>query len=276
MANKLWLQGEPDQDYLAAGRNPIAILPFLSSRNTCCTVCDFDGVPEGRGALDWYQKSGIASQHFFDLDSKSSDYIAHHPYGKDEAMRNHPWPALALGTIVLCLAGPAISLPHPQNDNRQHSEKKMQENLAKEVRHQLLLLPYYSVFDSLMFKVDGDKVTLLGQVVRPTLKSDAEAAVKGIEAVASIDNQIEVLPVSPMDDQLRRAVYRAIYGDTVLSRYGMSALPSIHIIVKSGHVTLEGVVDSESDKNLANLRANGVPNVFSVTNNLSIGGDAKK
>ena len=152
----------------------------------------------------------------------------------------------------------------------------MQENLTKEVRHQLLLLPYYSVFDNLMFKVDGDKVTLLGQVVRPTLKSDAEAAVKGIERVASLDNQIEVLPVSPMDDQLRRAVYRALYTDASLSKYGWSALPSIHIIVKNGHVTLEGVVDSESDKNLANLRANGVPNVFSVTNNLNVASDPKK
>ena len=164
-----------------------------------------------------------------------------------------------------------------QNTSHQRSEKKMQENLVKEVRHQLLLLPYYSVFDNLLFKVEGDKVTLLGQVVRPTLKSDAENAVKSIEGVASVNNQIEVLPVSPMDDQLRRAVYRAIYGDPVLSRYGMSALPSIHIIVKNGNVTLEGVVDSESDKNLANLRANAVPNVFSVTNNLTVGSsDSKK
>ena len=159
---------------------------------------------------------------------------------------------------------------------RQRSDQKMQDNLRKEVRHQLLLLPYYSVFDNLMFKVDGDKVTLLGQVVRPTLKSDAEAAVKGIEAVASVDNQIEVLPVSPMDDQLRRSVYRVIYGDAALSKYGWSALPTIHIIVKNGHVTLEGVVDSESDKNLANLRANGVPNVFSVTNNLSLSANESK
>jgi len=152
----------------------------------------------------------------------------------------------------------------------QRNEKKMQENLVKEVRHQLLLLPYYSIFDNLLFKVAGDKVTLLGQVLRPSLKSDAESAVKGIEGVASVDNQIEVLPVSAMDDQLRRAVYRAIYGDTVLSRYGMSALPPIHIIVKNGKVTLEGAVDSESDRNLATLRTNAVPNVFSVTNNLSI------
>jgi hyperosmotically inducible periplasmic protein len=175
--------------------------------------------------------------------------------------------------VVLGLA--AFAIPYSsafalQDAAHQRNEGKMQQNLMREVRHQLLLLPYYSVFDNLMFKVDGDKVTLLGQVVRPTLKSDAESAVKGLEGVSAVDNQIEVLPVSPMDDQLRRAVYRALYGDTVLSRYGWSALPSIHIIVKNGHVTLEGVVDSESDKNLANLRTNGVPNVFSVTNNLTL------
>ena len=187
-------------------------------------------------------------------------------------MRTKPGPLAGVGTAMLLAA--ALALPAAA---QQRNEKKMGENVAKEVRHQLLLLPYYSVFDNLMFKVEGDKVTLLGQVVRPTLKSDAEAAVKGIEAVATVDNQIEVLPVSLMDDQLRRAVYRTIYGDTSLSKYGWSALPSIHIIVKNGHVTLEGVVDSESDKNLANLRANGVPNVFSVTNNLNVSsGDVKK
>jgi len=180
--------------------------------------------------------------------------------------------ALAIATIV----APGISAMIAQNDSHQRNEKKMQENLLKEVRHQLLLLPYYSVFDNLLFKVEGDKVTLLGQVSRPTLKSDAENAVKGIEGVASVNNQIEVLPTSPMDDQLRRAVYRVIYGDTGLSRYGMSALPSIHIIVKNGNVTLEGLVDSETDKNLANLRANQVPNVFSVTNNLAVAASDKK
>src|SRR5215510_7437821 len=190
---------------------------------------------------------------------------------KDATMRTDIGPVVILG---LALAVPAFAaLPAGA---QQRNEKKMQENLTKEVRHQLLLLPYYSVFDNLMFKVDGEKVTLLGQVVRPTLKSDAEAAVKGIEAVASVDNQIEVLPVSPMDDQLRRSVYRAIYGDTALSKYGWSALPTIHIIVKNGHVALEGVVDSESDKNLANLRANGVPNVFSVSNNLSVSSNESK
>ena len=149
-------------------------------------------------------------------------------------------------------------------------ETKSNQNLVREVRHQLLLLPYYSVFDNLAFKVDGDRVTLEGQVTRPTLKSDAEAAVKSIEGVSGITNNIEVLPPSPLDDQLRRALYRAIYGDAVLSRYGWSSMPSIHIIVKNGRVSLEGVVDNESDKNLAGLRANGVANVFEVKNNLVV------
>ena len=180
-----------------------------------------------------------------------------------------PW-AVALAVVCAPIAWAGNQDAPPRN------EKKMHDNLVKEVRHQLLLLPYYSVFDNLLYKVDGDKVTLMGQVVRPTLKSDAENAVKGIEGISSVENQIQVLPTSPMDDQLRRAVYRAIYGDTSLSRYGWAAVPSIHIIVNNGHVTLEGVVDSEGDKNLANLRACGVPNVFSVTNNLSVGSEKKK
>jgi len=180
---------------------------------------------------------------------------------------------VACAFLALLLAG---ARGFAQQDTpHQRNEKKMHENLVREVRHHLLLLPYYSVFDNLMFKVEGDKVTLLGQVVRPTLKSDAEAAIKGLEGVAAVDNQIEVLPVSPMDDQLRRAVYRALYGDAALSKYGWSALPSIHVIVKNGSVTLEGVVDSESDSNLANLRANQVPNVFAVQNNLKVSASEK-
>jgi hyperosmotically inducible protein len=182
-----------------------------------------------------------------------------------------PW---AIAVVLLGIF--AASSAAGQDESHQRSDKKMQENLMKEVRHQLLLLPYYSVFDNLLFKVEGDKVTLLGQVVRPTLKSDAENAVKNIEGVSSVDNQIEVLPTSLMDDGLRHAVYRAIYGDTALSRYGWSALPSIHIIVKNGNVALEGVVDNESDRNLAGLRAQQVPNVFAVTNNLSVASGTKK
>ena len=182
--------------------------------------------------------------------------------------------------VILLLAIPMVALAHspaaqPQEEKKQRSEAKYREKLAKEVRHQLVMLPWYSVFDNLEYKVEGDKVILSGQVTRPTLKSDAEAAVKSIEAVSSVVNNIEVLPLSPLDDQLRRAVYRAIYGDAGLSRYSVQAVPSIHIIVKNGNVTLEGVVDNETDKNLANLRASGVPNVFSVKNNLVVASDGK-
>jgi hyperosmotically inducible protein len=143
--------------------------------------------------------------------------------------------------------------------------------LAQEVRHQLVMLPYYSIFDDLAFRVDGGTVTLLGAVVRPTLKSDAENVVKRIEGVTQVNNEIEVLPLSPMDNQIRHAVARTIYGDpTIGDRYGYRALPSVHIIVKNGNVTLEGVVANEGDKNLINIRANGVPNVFKVTNDLQV------
>jgi hyperosmotically inducible periplasmic protein len=179
---------------------------------------------------------------------------------------------LAVPMVAALANSPAA---RPQEEKKQRSEAKYREKLAKEVRHQLVMLPWYSVFDNLAYKVEGDKVILYGQVSRPTLKSDAEAAVKSIEGVASVVNNIEVLPLSPMDDQIRRAVYRAIYGDPAISRYGFQAVPSIHIIVKNGNVTLEGVVDNETDKNLANLRASAVPNVFSVTNNLVVAGDGK-
>ena len=143
--------------------------------------------------------------------------------------------------------------------------------IAHEVRHELVMLPYYGIFDDLGFRTNDGTVTLVGAVTRPTLKSDAENVTKRVEGVTQVVNQIEVLPLSPMDDQIRIAESRAIYGDPSLStRYGFRALPSIHIIVRNGSVTLEGVVASEGDKNLINIRANGVPNVFSVTNNLQV------
>ena len=153
---------------------------------------------------------------------------------------------------------------------RRPASDKGEMRLQKEVRHELVMLPQYDVFDNLAYKVDGGAVTLLGQVTRPTLKSDAERAVKGIEGVERVDNRIEVLPLSPNDDQLRRAVYRAIYGTEGLDRYAMRAVPTIHIIVENGHVTLEGAVATDADKNLANIRANGVSGVFSVTNHLQV------
>ncbi len=162
---------------------------------------------------------------------------------------------------LACLMAPALV---------QASTKTTPKPLDERVRHELVMLPYYSVFDNLSFRVDGSTVTLFGQVVWPSLKSDAENAVKRLEGVTRVVNTIEVLPLSPFDNQIRWATLRAIYGYPTLQRYGMGALPSIHIIVKNGHVTLEGVVASEMDRNIAGLRANGVPGVFSVTNNLRL------
>jgi hyperosmotically inducible protein len=143
--------------------------------------------------------------------------------------------------------------------------------LENQVRHELVMLPYYGVFDNLAFRVeDGDTVRLVGQVVRPTLRSSAENVVRNVEGVESVINDIEVLPLSPNDDRIRRAVYRAIFGTPGLDRYALQPVPPIHIIVKNGDVTLEGVVATEMDRNLANIKANGVSGVFSVTNNLRV------
>ena len=147
---------------------------------------------------------------------------------------------------------------------------RSEDRITREVRHELVMLPYYGVFDNLAYRVDGSTVTLMGQVTRPTLKSDAGNVVKGIEGVAKVDNQILVLPLSPMDDRSRLAVYRAIYGHPGLDRYALQAVPPIHIIVDNGKVTLEGVVSTQGDKDLANIRANGVSGVFSVVNNLRV------
>ena len=142
--------------------------------------------------------------------------------------------------------------------------------LEKEVRHELVMLPYFTVFDNLSYRVNGNTVELTGQVTKPTLKSSAERVVKSIEGVESVTNNIEVLPNSPNDDRLRIAVYRAVYGNASLQVYNQRYLAPIRIIVKNGNVTLEGVVGSEMDKNMANVQANGVSGVFSVTNNLEV------
>jgi hyperosmotically inducible protein len=154
--------------------------------------------------------------------------------------------------------------------DREQLSPKAQDRIIREVRHEILMLPYFGVFDYIAFKVDGSTVTLLGEVVRPTLKSDSENAVKHIEGVEKVDNQIDVLPPSPMDDGLRIRLYREIYGYPALEKYALGVQKPIRIIVKNGRVTLEGVVDNETDKNLAGLRANGVPGIFSVTNNLQV------
>ena len=164
--------------------------------------------------------------------------------------------ALAIALIL----GPVAA--HASQDDR----------LIKEVRHELVMLPYYGVFDNLNYKVEGNSVTLTGQVTRPTLKSDAENVVKRIEGITQVNNEIEVLPLSPNDDRIRRAMYRSIYGQhsTLATRYGLQAVPSIHIVVNNGRVTLEGVVATEGDKNIANIQALKVSGVFAVANDLQI------
>jgi hyperosmotically inducible protein len=185
-------------------------------------------------------------------------------------MRRLLKPTIAAALIFLPLSSFAGQKDKDHNDAFVPGPAGMSK-LAQEVRHQLVMLPYYSIFDDLAFRVDGSTVTLLGAVVRPTLKNDAEGVVKHIEGVTLVNNEIEVLPPSPMDDQIRRAAARAIYGDpSIGDRYGNRALPSIHIIVKSGTITLEGVVANEGDKNLINIRVNGVHNVFKVINNLQV------
>ena len=192
---------------------------------------------------------------------------------------NHPLLSLAfLSSFVLASLVPgsawargAPSYParNPsQNNSQQQPETEVQ--LIKEVRHVLVMQPYYTVFDNLAFKVNGEEVTLLGQVVNPALKSDAAAAVKHLEGVTSVKNEIKILPPAPMDNRIRRAEFRAIYSTPGFTKYAIQAVPPIHIIVDLGHVTLTGVVASQMDKTLAVTRAKQVPGVFSVTDDLRV------
>src|SRR5580658_3430704 len=135
------------------------------------------------------------------------------------------------------------------------------KTVAEQVGHGLISLAYYSVFDDLSFRVDAGKVTLSGQVTQPVLKEDAERAVRRIPGVQSVVDQIEVLPLSRVDDQIRRGVYYAVYGYRPLERYGLGSQPAIRILVKNGRVTLTGAVANQLDRTLVYQRANSVPGV---------------
>ncbi len=191
---------------------------------------------------------------------------------------------LFVGSIACAtLAGAA---PLPQNATNSQAQQsgtqdqsmsanetlspESQDRLIREVRHELIMLPHYNVFDNLTFGINGRTVTLNGQVVQAVTKSDAENSVKHIEGVEKVINNIEVLPPSNQDDRIRRELYRSIYSYGPLFKYGNMSVPPIHIIVKNGRVTLEGVVDSEADKNYATVRASQVPGTFAVTNNLRV------
>jgi len=172
---------------------------------------------------------------------------------------------LVVTALCVMASGPAFAQGPPARTSPNYEQW-----LTREVNHELVLLPWLSLFDNLEYKIQGSEVTLMGQVVNPVTKDDAEKAVKGIEGVTKVNDNIEVLPLSPMDDQIRRAEYRSIYGESQLQRYAMGTLPPIHIIVKGGHVTLKGFVDNQTDKQLAEIRAKTVPNAFSVDNELQV------
>ena len=179
-----------------------------------------------------------------------------------------------LASLLICSMGLIAAAQAQRNEAL---DQKGIARIYKEVRHELVMLPFYGVFDNLSYKVDSDgTVTLLGQVANPVLKSDAENAVKRIEGVERVVNNIEALPASPGDDRIRREVYRAIYSNGVLNPYQLRAVPPIHIIVKNGHITLEGVVARAMDKQIAGTQANSVPGTFSVTNNLVVEEEEKK
>jgi hyperosmotically inducible protein len=176
-----------------------------------------------------------------------------------------------LATALNATAAPQGKAPTQLNAPSSRDARRV-ETLKEEVRHQLVTLPYYSVFDWLQADVKPDgTVTLMGDVTRPTTKDDAENRIKNLESAKRVVNNIEVLPLSPMDDRLRVALYRAIFRfESPLFRYGTQSVPPIHIIVKNGHVTLKGVVLNQMDSQLAFMAANGVPGVFEVKNELQI------
>ncbi|HLH42614.1 MAG TPA: BON domain-containing protein [Bryobacteraceae bacterium] len=171
-----------------------------------------------------------------------------------------------ISTMLLCAA--ALAPANSAAALIAAADNTPASRIEREVRHELLMLPYYTVFDDFAFRVDGSTVTLLGNVTQPVLKDEAERAVKKIEGVETVKNEIHVLPLSPFDDRLRVAAFRAVYGAPELNRYAHQAMPPIHIIVENGRITLEGVVANEFDRNLAYMKALGVHGAFSVANHL--------
>jgi hyperosmotically inducible protein len=174
---------------------------------------------------------------------------------------------LALGSTGLALAA---TTDQASQQSAASASGRLEQRLSGEVRHELNMIPQFTVFDNLAYRVDGGTVTLYGQVRDAIVKDSAEARVKHLEGVEHVDNQIEILPASFNDDRIRRRVAVAVFNDPRLFNYGIQSVPPIHIIVKNGHVNLEGVVRTQADKDDAFIRANGVPGVFSVENNLQV------
>ncbi len=177
---------------------------------------------------------------------------------------------LSRGVAMIALAVLAIGTYSAKGATTQ-DQMTQEQQLSRHVHQALVTVPWYGVFDNLEYTLNGGEVTLSGQVVQPQTKADAENAVKHLEGVTHVTDNITVLPLSSFDDGIRRAEYRAIFRDPVLSGYSMGAVPAIHIIVDNGHVTLVGLVNNQMAVNVARIRALSVPGVFSVTNNLRIG-----
>ncbi|HLJ88894.1 MAG TPA: BON domain-containing protein [Candidatus Angelobacter sp.] len=173
---------------------------------------------------------------------------------------------LSAAGLVFAMPAVAAMAPSPDRTNALATEQRITE----QVRHELVMLPRFGIFDNLEYKVEGGTVTLMGQVRNPVLKEDAAGSVKHIEGVEQVKNEIEVLPVSLNDDRIRRQVAGAVLSDPRLSRYAIQPVPPIHVIVKNGNVDLEGMVRDQADKDAAGLRANGVFGAFSVQNNLQV------
>lgn len=174
---------------------------------------------------------------------------------------------LALGTTGLAFAG---SVDQPAQQITNSANTRLEQRLSSEVRHELNMIPQFTVFDNLAYRVNGGTVTLFGQVRDAIVKDSAEARVKHLEGVERVDNQIEILPASFNDDRIRRRVASAVFNDPRLFNYGIQSVPPIHIIVKNGHVNLVGTVRTQAEKDDAFIRANGVSGVFSVENNLQV------
>ena len=207
-------------------------------------------------ALESYEQEKVEELSVLRL--LKSEHLNNIP-GVKEKMKMIKQKLVAIVATLAIAASAVVAAP---------TESNTHQHVTRQVRHELVTLPYYGVFDNLAYRVEGNTVTLFGQVVRPSTRQDAGRRVARIEGVERVVNQIEVLPLSTFDDSVRVRAYRTLFNTGGLYRYAMGANPSIHIVVNRGHLTLEGVVANEGDRRLANIVANGIAGVFSVTNNL--------
>jgi hyperosmotically inducible protein len=216
--------------------------------------------PRAFGYLQWCGSSfGLDLDDWLRAERESIWYPDAEMTENDREMRIGRVRRCALLGVSVMLAVRAVAWAQDKLKDRDRSPGT---RIAREVRHELIKLPYYGVFDNLAFRVEGGTVTLLGQVTSPTLKNDAKGVVKQIEGIRNVKNEIEVLPLSPDDGRIRIAAHRAIYSQPVLNRYALRAVPPIHNIVKNRNLTLEGFVANQEDRNIAAIQANGVAGVF--------------